>query len=358
MDSVGSFQQAVNAAKRAARRAQPTGSQATLAGVTGDPTWGPEEWGEPPRIAVFYAIGFCDMDTGIRGRALAKAIRSARKDRHVKAIVLRADSPGGDPLPSDLVAREMAEAAKQKPVIVSQGALAASGGYWISMNADTIVASPLTLTGSIGVIGGWVWNKGFGGKLGLTYDGVKQGRSADMEQGIRLPVLGEVIPERNLTPEERARMEHLIRAMYAEFVAKVAEQRGLDEKYVDSVGQGRVWSGQRGLEKNLVDELGGLWRSLQIAKAAAGLPADRAVQLAEGPAPGAVDWSGLRPQLIRGWVERAHGGKRGAGGRELPIPPARSSPIPARRWVRRRPRSRLRSATSCASCCNTTAGHC
>ncbi len=309
VDSLGSFQKAAESAKRGTPRAHPTGSTATLDGVTGDPTWGPEEWGEPPRIAVLYAIGECDMDTGIRGRTLAKAIRAARKSRYVKAVVLRADSPGGDPLPSDLVAREMAETAKKKPMIVSQGQVAASGGYWISMNADTIVASPLTITGSIGVIGGWVWNKGFGTKVGLTYDGVKHGRASDMEQGIQLPLVGEVIPERNLTPDERTRMEHLIRTMYGDFVDKVAEERGLNEKYVDSIGQGRVWSGQRGQEKKLVDEMGGLWRSLQIAKQAAGLPADRAVTLAEGPTPPAMDWSAFKPSLVGSWLGRIAGSR-------------------------------------------------
>jgi protease-4 len=309
VDSLGSFESAVKSAKKVSACTQPTGSSATLAGVTGNPTWGPEEWGEPARIAVLYAIGECDMDTGIRGRTLAKALAAARKDRHVKAVVLRADSPGGDPLPSDLVAREMAAIAKKKPMIVSQGQVAASGGYWISMNADTIVASPLTITASIGVIGGWVWNKGFGAKIGLTYDGVKQGKAADMELGIRLPVLGAVIPERNLTTEERARMERLIRTTYADFVAKVATQRGLDEKSVDSIAQGRVWSGQRGLEKKLVDEMGGLWRSLQIAKAAAGMPADRVVELCEGPAISPVDLSMLRPQLIQSWAGRILGAR-------------------------------------------------
>jgi protease-4 len=175
------------------------------------------------------------------------------------------------------------------------------------MNADTIVASPLTLTASIGVIGGWVWNKGFGAKVGLTYDGVKQGKAADMDQGIRLPFLGAVIPQRNLTTEERSRVEQVIRSTYADFVSKVASQRGLDEKYVDSIAQGRVWSGQRGLEKKLVDEMGGLWKGLQIAKSAAGLPPDRAVAIAEGPSIEAFDFGALRPRLIRSRVARLLG---------------------------------------------------
>jgi len=172
VDSLGDLSAARRAAPRVTRRVTAEAPVTALGSVAGDPEWRTEEWGEPPQIAVLYGVGECAMSTGIRGPVLAKAIRDAARDRHVKAIVLRVDSPGGEILPSDLVAREVAIAAKKKPVLVSQGAVAASGGYWISMNADTIVASPLTITGSIGVIGGWVWNKSLSDKIGLDYDGV------------------------------------------------------------------------------------------------------------------------------------------------------------------------------------------
>ena len=113
-----------------------------------------QTWGFIPTIALVYAVGECDMDSGIRGRATSRLLRSLSKRRDVKAVVLRADSPGGDALPSDLVARQMTEVSSKKPMIVSQGQLAASGGYWISMNGDRIFTSPMTITGSIGVIGG------------------------------------------------------------------------------------------------------------------------------------------------------------------------------------------------------------
>ena len=297
VDAIGSFETARETAGRAPARTRPDASSAVLAGVTGEPVWSPIEWGTPPRIAVLYAIGPCEMDRGIRGRTLARAIKQAREDRSVVAVVLRADSPGGDGLPSDLVAREMIETAKRKPVIVSQGQVAASGGYWISTYADTIVASPLTITGSIGVIGGWIWNKEFGSKIGFDYDGVKRGASADAGEGFRLPLLGVTVPDRPLTESERQRIEKMIRASYEEFVGKVAQGRGLDEKYVDSIGQGRVWSGTRGKQNGLVDEIGGLWRGLQIAKAAAGIAPNREIEILEGPKISSVDWSFLRPQL-------------------------------------------------------------
>ena len=212
----------------------------------------------------------------------------------MKAVVLRADSPGGDPLPSDLVAREIFETAKRKPVIVSQGQVAASGGYWISMYGHHIVATPMTITGSIGVIAGWLWNEGFGEKIGFTYDSVQRGEHADFGRGIRLPFLGIELPDRPPTPEERERAEEIIRDLYTKFVDNVARSRDLETAFVDSIGQGRVWSGTRGARVGLVDEIGGLWRSLAVAKAAAGLAVDASVQFVEAPDRGAMDWSFLR----------------------------------------------------------------
>jgi protease-4 len=300
IDSIGGFAKARDAARRAAPRAgADVEAQAqALGGIHGDPVWGPEEWSEPPRIAVLYAIGPCAMEEGIRGRILSGAIEKAREDRNVKAVVLRADSPGGDPLPADLVARELRATAKRKPVIVSQGQLAASGGYWISMDADTIVASPLTITGSIGVIAGFLWNKELGDKLGLDYDHVQRGAHADLGQGFTIPFLNVRVPARPVTTEERAHAEKLIRDLYGEFVDAVAAGRGMTPASVDAIGQGRVWSGTRGREIGLVDELGGLWRGIEIAKQAAGIPPARAITITEGPDRGAFDASRLRPRLL------------------------------------------------------------
>lgn len=299
IDSIGTFHEAVKAAPKVLPRSSKDPSYAVLEGLTGDPVWGPMEWGEPPQIAVLYAIGPCDMDSGIKGRLLSKKIREARENPAVKAVVLRADSPGGDALPSDLVSRELKETQKKKPVIVSQGWVAGSGGYWISMYSDKIVASPITITGSIGVIGGWIWNEGFGDKVGMTYDVVQRGEHADLGGGITLPFINQQVPERPLTDDERARMEHLIKTMYKEFVGKVAEGRGLTEEEVDAIGQGRVWSGTRGLDNGLVDELGGLWYSLRLAKQAAGISDEDMVCIAEGPDLGAFNLGALfSPKLF------------------------------------------------------------
>jgi protease-4 len=298
VDSLGTFEKAKKAAPRAARRSTPDAGAAHLTGLMGDPVWTPMEWGEPDRIAVLYAIGPCDMDSGIKGRELSQKLKAAADDPAVKAIVLRADSPGGDALPSDLVSREMKQAAQKKPVIVSQGQVAGSGGYWISMYGDSIVASPFTITGSVGVISGWLWDNGLGDKLGITHDHVQRGAHADLGQGMVLPLVNQVVPERPLRPEERARMEEQIRELYADFVKKVAEGRGLTETQVDQVGQGRVWSGVRGRQNGLVDELGGLWRSLEIAKDAAGIPASRAITITEGPGLGAFNLQLPTPRLF------------------------------------------------------------
>ncbi|NQU06487.1 MAG: S49 family peptidase, partial [Calditrichaeota bacterium] len=126
-----------------------------------------DEWGIKPRIAVIYGLGPCAMNYGLNARKLGPVIERARNDKNVKAVVFRADSPGGDILPSDIVALELKKTAEEKPVIVTQGQVAGSGGYWISMYGDKILASPWTITGSIGVIGGWFYNDGFNDKLGM-----------------------------------------------------------------------------------------------------------------------------------------------------------------------------------------------
>ncbi len=287
VDSIGTFEKAKGAARKAARRTTGDVSQAALAGVTGDRIWDQQEWGEPQEIAVIYAIGVCAMDAGIKGRSLAKTIRRARQNRQVKAVVLRADSPGGSALASDLVSRELLETAKKKPVIVSQGAVAGSGGYWISMYGDSIVAAPITVTGSIGVIGGHFWNDGFGDKVGLTYDFVSRGDHADLGRGMSVPLIGQ-LPERPMTAEERSAAEREIRALYDVFVEKVAEGREMTKEDVDKVAQGRIWSGTRGKEIGLVDEIGGMWEAMRMAKEAAGLKPDARVRYTHVPNVGTI----------------------------------------------------------------------
>ncbi len=257
--------------------------------------WQPdEEWGEPPVIALVYAVGECAMDEGIKGRATSKAMRGFRGDRNVKAVVLRADSPGGDPLPSDLVAHETRALAKaKKPVLVSQGRVAASGGYWISMDADTVLTSPFSITGSIGVIGGWFWNEGLGGKLGLASDRVQAGRSADLLGGLRIPILGATIPERNLDERERDLVKERIFDLYDQFTEGVARARGLEVGFVREIGEGRVYMGRPAIELGLVDRVGTLDETVEAAKRAAGIAPDRRVRVVEYPKRGFIKWPRL-----------------------------------------------------------------
>jgi len=241
-----------------------------------------DRWGAMPKIALVYALGSCAMDNGIRARWLEKVFKKLEKTKSVKAVVFRVDSPGGDGMASDLVAEAMKSCSKKKPVIVSQGQVAGSGGYWISMNADTIVAGPNTITGSIGVIGGWIYDKGFSGKIGFTADHVKRGKHADAMFGISIPYLG-TLPERDLTPDERATAEHFMKTAYNIFVKKVAAGRSLPLDSVKQIAQGHFYSGVEGKKIGLVDVIGGLEKAVQIAKKKAGLRPDEKVEIVEIP---------------------------------------------------------------------------
>jgi protease-4 len=258
-----------------------------------------EEWGRPPEVAIVYGLGACAMDEGLRARSLARVIEGLRDDKNVKAVVFRADSPGGEALASDMVAEELKKTAKKKPVIVSQGWVAGSGGYWISMYGQKIVATPLTITGSIGVIGGWIWDKGLGDKIGLDYDHVQVGEHADLSGGMKLPFIDQTVPERNLTAEERLSVEKLIRTGYKRFVTKVAEGRHMSEEEVEKIAQGRVWSAREGKKIGLVDEIGGLEMAIRMAEEAAGIPAGRKVLWREVPQKGLIDLEKFKPKLIQ-----------------------------------------------------------
>jgi protease-4 len=256
-------------------------------------------WSEPPQIAVLYALGICDMDQGIAARRLVKDFEAAADNSRVKAIVLRIDSPGGDGMASDYIAEAMKKVKGKKPLIVSQGFVAASGGYWLSMYADTIVAAPRTITGSIGVIGGWVYNKELKEKLGMSTDLVKAGVHADLGFGATLPLIGMQIPDRNLTPEERAVAESSIKAMYKEFVDKVSLGRKKQATDIEPIAQGRMWSGLDGKQNGLVDILGGLETAIDIAKERAQIPKDQDITIIEMPQKGLINFSMLMPKLFR-----------------------------------------------------------
>ena len=253
-------------------------------------------WGQRKRIAIVYALGVCAMDTGMGARRLVGEIASACAT--ADAVVLRVDSPGGDILPSALVADAVLKCREHKPVIVSQGYLAASGGYMISLPGDAIVTAPNTITGSIGVIAGWAYNTGLKEKLGLSTSRVQVGRHADLPFGMTLPLLGLRLPDRTFTEDESAHMEHTIRSLYEDFVAQVASNRHIAPDSVEAVAQGRVWSGQRAVQLGLADRIGGLEVAIALAKEKIGLSTDETVELMERPRPKLFSSALFRPRLL------------------------------------------------------------
>lgn len=241
-------------------------------------------WGEKPKIAVIYGLGACAMDEGIKARTLIKDFERVEKDNTIKAVVFRVDSPGGDALASDVIAEAIKKVKMKKPLIVSQGYVAGSGGYWLSMYGDTIVSNENTITGSIGVIGSWFYNKNFKEKFGVSTDYVKRGEHADLGFGFLIPILNIPLPDRKLTNEERNRMEELIRNLYSVFVNRVAEGRKRSPEEIEKVAQGRVWSGKDAVKLGLVDVIGGLEDAIEIARMKAKLN-EKEFQVVEFPKP-------------------------------------------------------------------------
>lgn len=212
-------------------------------------------------IAVLYASGEIVDGEGekpgeIGGDKFSRELRKLREDDAVKAVVLRVNSPGGSALASDIIWREVVLTKKVKPVIVSMGDLAASGGYYISAAADSIFAEPTTITGSIGVFGVIPnFQNLMNNKIGVHYDGVKTGKFADLMTTL----------DRPLTAEERDIIQREVNKVYATFTKVVADGRKLSVADVDSIGQGRVWTGKQGVSNNLVDRLGSLDMAIKAA---------------------------------------------------------------------------------------------
>jgi protease-4 len=279
VDAIGRWEDVQEAAK-ARGGAKPVSYESVRAR-----RWQPDEtWGMPPTIALVYLIGDCAMDEGIRARTAAPAMRRLRESSDVAAVVLRVDSPGGDALASDLVAEETRRLReKGRPTLVSQGRVAGSGGYWISMDAEEIATGPFTITGSIGVIGGWVWNDGFGKKTGLASDHVQIGKSADLLGGIRVPLVGADLPERNLDEGERRLMKGVFEEMYGMFTTRVAAARGMEERRVRELGEGRIYDGKAAVANGLVDRVATLEETIEAAKRRAGIAPDRRVRIVEVP---------------------------------------------------------------------------
>jgi len=255
-----------------------------------------------PKIALVHATGA--IVTGKSGYdpaigrymgsdTVAEALRAARKDDSVKAIVFRVDSGGGSAIASEIIRREVVLAREKKPVVVSMSDVAGSGGYWIAMSANKIVADPGTLTGSIGVVFGKLNIKGFYEMLGLSKDYVALAPNATLFYEFE-----------NFSPEQRALMMKFMRDIYDHFLDGVSKGRGLPVEKVDSIGKGRVYLGARAKELGLVDELGGLDRAVAVAKQLANIPAEQSVQFVVYPRPKTpfqqlTEWMQVRTV---GWV--------------------------------------------------------
>ena len=228
------------------------------------------------KIAVIYATG--DIGSGqsenspngsqsIGSDTLSRAIDDARDDKSIKAIVIRVDSPGGSGLASDIIWHAVEAAKEKKPVVISMSDVAASGGYYIAAGASKIIAQPSTITGSIGVVAGKPVMKGFYDWIGLSNEYILRGKNAGLFRETE-----------KFSPEERAKFEEWIKnTYYNDFVPKVAKGRNKDAAYIDSVAQGRVWTGAQGRERGLVDEFGGLDRAVEVAKDLAKIPKDKGV---------------------------------------------------------------------------------
>ena len=237
-----------------------------------------------PRIAVIYATGTItsgksgyDPVNGVVAGSdtLIEYIRQARRDSSVRAIVLRVDSPGGSATASDAIWRELTITKNERsdrPLVVSMSDLAASGGYYIAMPAQVIVAQPSTLTGSIGIFGGKFVTGGVYEKLGAHIEATSIGRHAEINS-----------PVRPYNPDELKKLQEQLQAFYDGFVEKVADSRHSTPEKIDALAQGRVWTGQQAKQNGLVDELGGLDRAVAVAKQRAKIAADSDVELVVFP---------------------------------------------------------------------------
>lgn len=243
----------------------------------------PHEKGD--RIALVYGVGGVQRgkskvdpfsgDFAMGSDTVAKAIRDAVEDEKVKAILFRVDSPGGSYVASDTIWHETKRAREAgKPVVVSMGDVAGSGGYFVAMAADKIVAQPGTITGSIGVLAGKMLTREAWAKLGLSWDEVHNGAAATMWSGLS-----------DYEPEQWARFQAALDRIYADFTGKVAEGRGMTRDEVHAIAKGRIWSGSDAKRIGLVDEVGGMATALRLAREAAGLAPDAAVELKLYPEP-------------------------------------------------------------------------
>jgi protease-4 len=236
------------------------------------------------RVAVIYASGAINIGRSSNGPlsgemvgsdTIVEAVNEAAEDKSIKAIVLRVDSPGGSALASDMMWYALENAKTKKPVVVSMGDVAASGGYYIACNANKIVAEPSTVTGSIGVFMGKPVVKGLYDWLGITNEYIMRGKNAGIFRETE-----------KWTPEEREKMVNQTNGVYFDnFIPKVAAGRNMTAEQADAVGQGRVWTGTQAKANGLIDEFGGLEKAIDIAKELANLAADKDVKRVVFPEP-------------------------------------------------------------------------
>ncbi|MFZ0635552.1 MAG: signal peptide peptidase SppA, partial [Candidatus Acidiferrales bacterium] len=233
------------------------------------------------RIAVVHATGLIvSGESGnspgggfiMGGDSVAADLRKAREDSGIKAIVLRIDSGGGSAVASEVIRREVQLTKGVKPIVISMSDVAASGGYWIAMSADKIVADPNTITASIGVLGGKLNVSGLYSMLGLSTDYVATSDNATLYSA-----------QQNFTPAQRAAFEKSLQDVYANFTKGVAAGRNMSVEAVDKIGKGRVWTGEQAKDLGLVDELGGLDRAIAVAKQLAHIPERRSVHIVRFP---------------------------------------------------------------------------
>ncbi len=240
---------------------------------------------EGAKIAIIHGIGGVergesvsyafDGDSTMGSKSVTAALRAARKDKEVKAIVFRIDSPGGSYVASDSIWREVMQAKEAgKPVVATMGNVAGSGGYFVAMAADKIVAQPGTLTGSIGVLGGKLVTRAFWQRFGVNWDEVHEGESAGM-----------FLWTEDFSDAQHERFREWLDRVYDDFTAKVAAGRMLPLERVREIAKGRIWSGKDAKELGLVDELGGVHEALALARELAGLPKDAKLKLVPFPPP-------------------------------------------------------------------------
>lgn len=258
------------------------------------PSMPARSWGSAPRIALIRVEGSISvgqsrddplgLSSATGSDTVAAAVRAAADDSQVKAIVIRVDSGGGDGLASDLIWREVFRARSKKPVIASMGSAAASGGYWVAAGADTIVAEPSTITGSIGAFAIKLDLGGLYEKLGIDVETVTRGPHADLFSTAR-----------GLTDAETEKMQQWIDELYGMFIERVAQSRSLDKAAVDAMGRGRVWTGRQAQERKLVDRLGSLYDAIAMARERAGYGSDDEVEVTSY---GRVDAGGFAAQAL------------------------------------------------------------